>query len=144
MIASAMPDVGFDSREGGAATADVAGRELPGSPGECAGVRQQRRGEDALAVCVGAGTDPPAGTSRVLQSVQPAGARTAGGEAGLEAEPRAEAIVVLIIDDIGYVQQSREEKRKDNCRRTGHTVSRHDCLVARHDRVVLGPSAPTA
>ena len=45
--------------------------------------------------------------------VQPAGAGTAGGQAGPEAEPSAEAdwpgYEVLILDDLGYVQQSREE-----------------------------------
>ena len=80
-------------RQGGSTDADAAGRGISGPQGKRSGVWEQRFGKDALAVCPGPGTDPPVGASGVLQSVQPAGSRTAGREARLEAESRVEAVV---------------------------------------------------
>ena len=52
------------------------------------------------------------GTARQVPQLRPAGAGTAGGQAGPEAERCSRSwpgYEVLILDDLGYVQQSREE-----------------------------------
>ena len=79
--------------EGVAADAEPArgGGRFCGSQGEPAGVRETGIGEDAFAVCVGAGFGA-AGSARVLQAVRVAGAGVVVGEARSEVEPAVEAI----------------------------------------------------
>ncbi len=71
--------------ESGSPGTHALGGFIPGSPGECSGVRSQWFREDASVVGVGPGADS-CGPPRVLLHVQPVGARVVGGQARLETE----------------------------------------------------------
>jgi Mu transposase, C-terminal domain len=71
--------------EGGAATTQPADGRLSGSPGECAGLRHRRFGQDAQPVRGGPGTGA-AGTPDLVHDDEPAGARTAQGQTRPEPE----------------------------------------------------------
>ncbi len=70
-----------DSLGCGPSGGEPARRDVPGSAGEPAGVRQAGLGEDALLVCVGP-TPGASGPSAVVHHLQSAGAEPAGGQAG--------------------------------------------------------------
>jgi hypothetical protein len=75
--------------QGRAAVAWSSERRLPGSPGECSGVRPPGFGQDPRP-----GSDQPGvgevGTTRIVHDLRPVGAGPAGGEARLHAEGDAE------------------------------------------------------
>lgn len=77
--------------EGGAAGAESARGELCGPPREPVGFWEDRFGENASVMWVGAGTGA-AGAHGVVHDVEPARARTAGGQARPESQSRAEAL----------------------------------------------------
>ena len=97
--------------EGGAAVAGSVERGLPGSPGERAGVRPAGLGEDARAVRGGPGTGALGSADAVHDDgllVQEL--LTAKRDLTLKAcLKRLSQWEALILDDLGYVQQSREE-----------------------------------
>ena len=109
-LAGAGPEAA--AGEGGAAVAWPVERGVSGPARECAGVRSAGLGEDARLVRGGPGVGAcrPAGA---VHEVQPAGAGTADGQAGPGTEGTAARASgggrALLIDDLGYVQQSREE-----------------------------------
>jgi len=80
--------------EGEPATAGPAERGLPGSAGKCAGVWPAGLGENACPQCCGVGVGAERSTG-ALHEVQPAGTRTAEGEAGSGAEGTAAGAVAL-------------------------------------------------
>src|SRR5579871_5272847 len=80
--------------EGRADDEDVAGRRVPGSARECAGVRQSRQRKDAPPMLDRPGTHR-AGATRLLHDVSAAGAGSAGSQARSEAEPLLQTAGVL-------------------------------------------------
>ena len=76
--------------EGGPASAELAGRELRGSQGELAGLRESRLGEDAPPLWLGPGTGAR-GSSGVVHDLESAGAGAAAGQTRLEVEERSQA-----------------------------------------------------
>jgi hypothetical protein len=117
--AAIVPALGEDLRnvrpetpadEGGAADAESACGRLRGSQGKPARLWEAGLGEDAFTLRVGE-RPGASGAASVVHDLQPLGAGPLGGETRPEAEPGAEAIGELrsFTDDLGYVQQNREE-----------------------------------
>jgi hypothetical protein len=97
--------------EGGAAGAGPAGRDVPGPVRERAGLRQPGQREDPCAIINFSGIDSFRATG-LFPGLWLDGSGPAGGQAGPEAEPAVQELSryeALVLDDLGYVQQSREE-----------------------------------
>ena len=98
--------------ESGAAGPGVGGRDVRGPSRERPGVRQPRLGEDARLIGNLTRVDSFR-TEGLFPELRADGPGPAGGEAGPEAEPVCSRVSsryeVLVLDDLGYVQQSRDE-----------------------------------
>lgn len=79
------------AREAGPTSAELAGWEFRGPPGEPAGLRQSRLGENASAVRVGPGTGP-SGPAGVLHDVRSAGTGVVGRQTRPQTQRRAETV----------------------------------------------------
>jgi transposase len=90
----AEPGPETSARESGAATAELAGRGLSGSPREHFGIRQCGFGEDAQPVRGGPGTGA-AGAAHPVHDDEPAGAGTAEGQTGPGPESTFETTELL-------------------------------------------------
>lgn len=86
--------------EGFAAASDALERRLFGSAPERVGVRPARLGQDARAVCAGAGAGA-FGSPHLVHDDEPLGARVVGGQARPGAEGLAQAAVVVGRSDPG-------------------------------------------
>jgi hypothetical protein len=101
------------SGEGAAASACAADGRIRGPEGEHSGLRERRFGEDASFGRDWPGTGSAAVSAGLLQPLQSAGARAAGGETGIEAAAAAETAGVVRSGDRGRSGIRPAEPRGD-------------------------------